>query len=153
VQRKIASLSLIVYLLGGWLLPALHRHGHGDCGGNHAGSGYCEGFHTQTTPASHARHSHYSCKCKPTADRLTESDETRPQDLSSCQVSGDGASASRSHGVCSICIAKNSPSVITLNRRLDFQREIIESQPIAIDLAIPKRRYDLPFSRGPPVFA
>jgi hypothetical protein len=153
VQRKIATLSLIVYLLGGWLLPALHRHGHGGCKASHAESVCSEESHGHAASTTQSRHSHGACECEATADCPPKSVEAGAKDAQFAWISDGGQTTSHEHGLCSICVAKNTASIVSLDQSLAFQGDLHEIRSIVTDLMLFKERYDIALSRGPPASA
>jgi hypothetical protein len=140
MNRLTAHLALIAYLVGGWLLPATHQHGH-----DHAVQGSaccCIDDEVVLQESVTERHSHDGC-CRGSENvaMLAASDH----DLSLGHSSGD------CQGLCALCCALNLTGQIADDSGLLSVLADADDEPLQFGLTCPLSPIcGGLFSRGPP---
>ena len=136
-----SRIALIAYLLGGWLLPAIHHHAdhqHGAC--QHVAA---------TSPSSESDH---GC-CGHSHDHQHESDEASDESASDLQITS-AAKLRTCDGLCALCSARSLTST-TLKQKLTSLAggdSCLIVHPIELDI-LPDSATGAHLTRGPPEIA
>ncbi|WP_146514183.1 hypothetical protein [Rubripirellula amarantea] len=108
----ISRIALVAYLIGGWLLPAVHRHGHVHDGG-HCGTEVATVGFDSTEDSGATDH---TCSC---THHVCDSDD----DSASSAADADATRLGFTHGhhvtcdgLCAICIARTLVSSPVVNQ-------------------------------------
>ena len=152
MQHWVARLTLVAYLIGGWIVPSVHNHashGHGlHRVGSHGSHSDCEAT-SQVANASAADGSGHGCPCE---HRHVSSAKQIDESVSRLSIESSRSEHSDCFGLCAVCSARS----LTTHR-------IVDPLPSILVLVVASVRVqDLLFadidcvgislSRGPPTF-
>jgi hypothetical protein len=104
VQRWIASLTLVAYLIGGWALPTIHHHGVGATSAFNGGVGCHAHPHVEAETAAHSTH---PASCSHSCQSDDPADSQEPAAQASSGVAFRSASVDDCHGLCALCVARS----------------------------------------------
>jgi len=142
-----SRLALIAYLLGGWLLPALHRHDHA----HHA----VEACHEEviSSPSAHCcDHGHAHHSTTETGSEESESEKTEPDSLEP-QVAA-AHPVLLCEGLCALCSARSIKSITFKQKPSSILANAPPQRIVVIEPAFPlARAAHQHLSRGPPTAA
>ncbi len=152
VQHWVARLTLVAYLIGGWIVPSIHNHashGHGaHLVGSHGTHAACAATN-QVAKATAAEASDHGCSC----EHLHVS-STKQSDESVSLISIESSSSEHSDcfGLCAVCSARS----LTTHRIVDPLPSIlvlvVASVRIQDSVFADIDRVGISLSRGPPTF-
>ena len=166
LQRLTANLTLIAYLIGGWIAPAIHHH-HGGGGTSAVSTCQVDCFHGSSqhpsdesqvfqSSASVASCQHSHGPGDATGD--TEAGDTEAGDTEAGDRPSSGPDAIRNggavgcSGLCALCIARTLSCQRGRAARIAFEFVPVGKLNAIEALFVPQRARGQATSRGPPLF-
>jgi hypothetical protein len=157
VQRWIASLTLIAYLIGGWLLPVTHHHGAGvaataDCGaGCHSHAPLDANLPSQDHPQQ-STCSHAPPALQAGASANSQEGETEVDRSGGSEPSFQSLPHASCQGLCALCVARSLSSqrlveTLVATGFIPVGEACVFEPPFLL-----QRSRGIAFSRGPPLF-
>lgn len=156
MQRWVARLTLVVYLIGGWIVPSIHNHashGHGThlvgSHGTHAACDVTPRATHQVAKVFASEASDHGCSCE---HRHVSSTEQGDDSVSQIAIESSSSEHSDCFGLCAVCSARSLtthqiveplPSILVL---------VVASVRIQDSVFADIDRVGISLSRGPPTF-
>ncbi len=164
LSHWVARLTLIAYLVGGWIIPSIHHHGgHGIHGHGHGHTACASATHSNDTRGDHVtgrsnawtepqvcghgcEHSSVS-----TQDEPATGTGTQAYAASSSAVESHDSDASGCGGSCAVCLARTLASERFCTTTLSIAIRVAERVELRDASSHPLDLLGLAPSRGPPV--
>ncbi len=164
MSQWVTRLTLIAYLVGGWIIPSIHHHGshavtssHTCTSADHSSADHSHGPAENLSSAQPARTAeicHRGCLhhagAIDTALASTKTSTSKPSTCSAQFVATDDVSTSSCHGLCAVCIARTLASQRLSDERPLVAIEVVGSAEVPATLFHQLATLGIALSRGPP---
>ena len=158
MQRLTAALTLIAYLIGGWIAPAIHHHHSGGMSADSSCRVACAHVSSQhrsdgsracqrPANASSCQHSH-----GPVATTGIEGDTGGTDRPSSGRAAFRDGVLGGCSGLCALCIARTLSCQRERAARISFENVPLGKLNLTETVFVPQLARGQATSRGPPLF-
>ena len=154
MERFTALISLIAYLIGGWLAPLLHTHSDGtDCHHQHSVAGqHQQDAENQCCIHDHVAHGAEVHRDVPETDGLLDhstgssASDSEPTDHDELLIASNAPTC----GVCVLCLARSSAKERHQSGLFALTLDQVTQSVQTIDAMHRSNFRSCPLSRGPP---
>ncbi len=156
MHHWVARLTLVAYLIGGWIVPSIHHHGshgHGSHGvGSPLSHAACESTPhatSQVVNTSTTENSGHGCSCD---HHFVSTTKQSGESVSQISIESSSSGHSDCFGLCAVCSARSLTTHQIIESLPSILIVVVASVRVQDSLFTEIDRVGIALSRGPPTF-